>query len=67
MNSDPSQPNTLPTLLRDLRDETTTLLRQEVALAKAELKERQGADFRYKAMVGDRKPPLDYRKAGGAE
>ncbi len=39
MNPDPSAPNTLPTLLRDLRDETTTLLRQEVALAKAELKE----------------------------
>jgi aminobenzoyl-glutamate utilization protein B len=38
-----------------------------IAQAKAELKERQGADFRYKAMVGDRKPPLDYRKAGGAE
>jgi xanthine/uracil permease len=37
MNSDSS--HTLPTLLRDLRDETTTLLRQEVALAKAELKE----------------------------
>ena len=36
-------------------------------LAKAELKERQGADFKYKAMVGDRKPPLDYRKAGGGE
>lgn len=32
-------PNSLPTLLRDLRDEGTTLLRQEVALAKAELKE----------------------------
>lgn len=39
MNSDQSHPNTLPTLLRDLRDETTTLLRQEVSLAKAELKE----------------------------
>ena len=38
MNSDSSHP-TLPSLLRDLRDETTTLLRQEVALAKAELKE----------------------------
>ena len=36
-------------------------------LAKAELKQRQGADFNYKSMVGDRKPPLDYRKAGGAE
>lgn len=40
MNPDPSSTHTtLPTLLRDLRDETTTLLRQEVALAKAELKE----------------------------
>ena len=38
-----------------------------IAQAKAELKQRQGADFAYKAMVGDRKPPLDYRKAGGAE
>lgn len=38
-----------------------------IAQAKAELKQRQGADFTYKAMVGDRKPPLDYRKAGGAE
>lgn len=38
MSSDPNLP-TLPTLLRDLRDETTTLFRQEVALAKAELKE----------------------------
>ncbi|WP_312162532.1 amidohydrolase [Phenylobacterium sp.] len=35
--------------------------------AKAELKQRQGSDFTYKSMVGDRKPPLDYRKAGGAE
>lgn len=33
------QPNSIPVLLRDLRDETTTLLRQEVALAKTELKE----------------------------
>lgn len=39
MNHDTSPPNSLPTLLRELRDETTTLLRQEVALAKAELKE----------------------------
>ncbi|HUR60182.1 MAG TPA: phage holin family protein [Opitutaceae bacterium] len=41
MNSDPTspgQPNSIPHLLRDLRDETTTLLRQEVALAKTELK-----------------------------
>lgn len=34
-----NQMNSLPTLLRDLRDETSTLLRQEVALAKAELRE----------------------------
>ena len=34
-----AQPNSIPHLLRDLRDETTTLLRQEVALAKAELKD----------------------------
>lgn len=39
MNSDSTPPPTLPNLLRDLRNETSTLLRQEVALAKAELKE----------------------------
>jgi aminobenzoyl-glutamate utilization protein B len=33
-----------------------------VADAKAELKKSQGPNFSYKAMVGDRKPPLDYRK-----
>lgn len=38
-----------------------------IAQAKAELKERQGPGFTYKAMVGDRAPPLDYRKAGGAD
>ena len=38
-----------------------------ITQAKAELKQRQGANFQYKSMVGDRKPPLDYRKAGGAE
>ena len=26
-----------------------------------ELKERQGADFEYQALLGDREPPLDYR------
>jgi aminobenzoyl-glutamate utilization protein B len=26
-----------------------------------ELEERQGADFEYQALLGDRKPPLDYR------
>ncbi len=40
MNHDSStSPNSVPALLRDLRDETTTLLRQEVELAKTELKE----------------------------
>jgi aminobenzoyl-glutamate utilization protein B len=39
-----------------------------VAAAKAELKKSQGPNFAYKAMVGDRKPPLDYRKpSSGAE
>lgn len=36
-----------------------------VAAAKAELAKAQGPGFRYKAMVGDRKPPLDYRKPAG--
>ena len=31
--------NTLPELVRELRDEVSTLMRQEVALAKAELRE----------------------------
>jgi hypothetical protein len=34
-----SHPNSIPSLLRELRDETTTLMRQEVALAKTEIKE----------------------------
>ncbi len=33
------QPHSIPALLRDLREDTTTLLRQEVALAKTELKQ----------------------------
>lgn len=33
-----------------------------IAAAKAELAKSQGPNFRYKAMIGDRKPPLDYRK-----
>lgn len=39
-----------------------------ISAAKAELRASQGPDFAYKAMIGDRKPPLDYRKpsAGGA-
>ena len=32
-----------------------------VAAAKAELTERVGADFVYRALLGDRPPPLDYR------
>ena len=30
--------------------------------AKKELAEKTGADFKYKSLIGDRKPPLDYRK-----
>jgi aminobenzoyl-glutamate utilization protein B len=33
-----------------------------IVAAKAELKERVGKDFKYKALLGDRLPPLDYRK-----
>ncbi len=33
-----------------------------VAAAKAEWRERVGPDFAYEALVGDREPPLDYRK-----
>lgn len=29
--------------------------------ARTELQQRTGAEFRYEALVGDRKPPLDYR------
>lgn len=36
-----------------------------VVQAKKELDERRGADFVYKPLLGDRKPPLDFRK--GAE
>lgn len=38
MSSDASQPNSIVGLLQNLRDDTATLLRQEVALAKSELK-----------------------------
>jgi aminobenzoyl-glutamate utilization protein B len=38
-----------------------------VAAAKAEFAERRGADFKYRALLGDRAPALDYRKpASGA-
>jgi hypothetical protein len=40
MNTDtPNHSASIPGLLKELRDETTTLLRQEMALAKTELKE----------------------------
>ncbi|GMV04400.1 MAG: peptidase M20 [Gemmatimonadota bacterium] len=36
-----------------------------VAAAKAEHERRVGPNFVYKSLVGDRDPPLDYRKAAG--
>ena len=33
-----------------------------IAQAQAEFAERRGADFEYKALLGDRMPPLDYRQ-----
>ena len=35
---------------------------QLIAEATAELKQSQGFDFRYAALLGDRQPPLDYRR-----
>jgi aminobenzoyl-glutamate utilization protein B len=32
-----------------------------IAKAKAEFNQRRGADFKYESMLGDRKPPLDFR------
>ncbi|WP_422394371.1 amidohydrolase [Novosphingobium decolorationis] len=34
----------------------------EIAEATTEFEKRRGADFKYEAMIGDRPPPLDYRK-----
>lgn len=53
MNSDSSAPppNSIPSLLRELRDESTTLLRQEVALAKTELKENASRVGRHAARI----------------
>lgn len=42
MNREPPTTSTIGSLLSDLRDETSTLLRQEVALAKAEINEKAG-------------------------
>jgi len=33
-----------------------------VVMARQELEQRRGADFVYEALIGDRAPPLDYRK-----
>ena len=38
-----------------------------LATARAELTRLRGADFKYRAMVGNRKPPLDYRTNSGSE
>lgn len=37
----------------------------KVAAIRAEFEERRGPDFQYRPLLGDRDPPLDYRKAGG--
>jgi aminobenzoyl-glutamate utilization protein B len=37
-----------------------------ITAAKAEYRERVGPNFTYRALVGDRPPPLDYRKAAGS-
>ncbi len=38
-----------------------------VQAARREFEDRRGADFRYVSLVGDRPPPLDYRKGGARE
>ena len=40
---------------------------ETLAAAKAEMLKARGTNFKYEAMVGDRAPPLDYRKNGGGE
>jgi hypothetical protein len=56
MNPEPSSnPNSITGLLKELRDETTTLMRQEVALAKTEMKEnvsRMGGHVAHIAIGG---------------
>ena len=41
----------------DIFNDQTLILK-----AQSELENRVGKDFQYKALLGDRKPPLDYRK-----
>jgi aminobenzoyl-glutamate utilization protein B len=38
---------------------------QAIAAATAEYRKRVGPNFTYKALVGNRPPPLDYRKRPG--
>jgi aminobenzoyl-glutamate utilization protein B len=40
-----------------------------LAAARAEFERRRGPDFQYRPMLGDRDPPLDYRRgvAGGGD
>jgi aminobenzoyl-glutamate utilization protein B len=33
-----------------------------IVKARAEFEEHRGSDFTYKPLLGDRSPPLDYRK-----
>ncbi len=35
--------------------------------ARAEFEQRRGAGFAYRSLIGDRKPPLDYRRNGSGE
>jgi aminobenzoyl-glutamate utilization protein B len=35
---------------------------KSLAAAKIEIDAKRGADFKYEALLGDREPPLDYRK-----
>ncbi|MEY4941479.1 MAG: hypothetical protein RIQ93_3214, partial [Verrucomicrobiota bacterium] len=53
MNPDSTSPppNSIPSLLRELRDESLTLLRQEVSLAKTELKDNVSRVGRHSAKI----------------
>ena len=35
---------------------------RQITAAKAEFNKNRGADFVYRTLIGDRPPPLDYRK-----
>ena len=51
MSSDASQPNSIVGLLQNLRDDSTHLFRQEIALAKAELKQTASQIGRHAAEI----------------